>query len=106
MYIIQQSPAPGGAFPPIQSWQGATPPEGFDQWPDELERETFQQYSGFVVTTVARGVVKSYEPNLEAYEQWRAQQAGTDQEPEENPEGEVPSWSAMAEAVRQGVNGV
>ena len=72
MYIIPQSPSASGAFPPLQHWGGLTPPAGFDVWPDELEQDTFQQYNGFVVLTVVRGVVSSYEPNTEAWEAWRA----------------------------------
>ena len=68
MYIIPQSPSASGAFPPLQHWGGLTPPAGFDVWPDELEQDTFQQYNGFVVLTVVRGVVSSYQPNTEAWE--------------------------------------
>ena len=72
MYIIPQSPSASGAFPPLQHWGGLTPPAGFDVWPDELEQDTFQQYNGFVVLTVVRGVVSSYQPNTEAWESWQA----------------------------------
>ena len=68
MYIIPQSPSASGAFPPLQHWGGLTPPAGFDVWPDELEQGTFQQYNGFVVLTVVRGTVSSYQPNTEAWE--------------------------------------
>ena len=68
MYIIPQSPSASGAFPPLQHWGGLTPPAGFDVWPDELEQDTFQQYNGFVVLTVVRGTVASYQPNTEAWE--------------------------------------
>lgn len=104
MYIIQQSPGPDGAFSPIQSWQGAAPPDGFDQWPDDLERDTFQSYSGFVITTVVRGIVKSYQPNVGAFEKWKAEQGQVDPEPE--PVEDAPSWASMADALREGVNGV
>lgn len=74
MYIIPQSPSASGAFPPLQQWGGLTPPAGFDVWPDELEQDTFQQYNGFVVLTVVRGVVSSYQPNQPAFEAWQAEQ--------------------------------
>ena len=67
MYIIPQSPSASGAFPPLQHWGGLTPPAGFDIWPDELEQDTFQQYNGFVILTVVRGTVASYQPNTEAW---------------------------------------
>ena len=72
MQIIRETPNAAGGYPPIQPWPGLTPPAGFDVWPDELEQDTFQQYNGFVVLTVVRGVVSSYEPNTEAWEAWRA----------------------------------
>ena len=74
MYIIPHSPSASGAFPPLQHWGGLTPPAGFDVWPDELEQDTFQQYNGFVVLTVVRGTVSSYQPNTEAWESWQAEQ--------------------------------
>ena len=74
MYIIPQSPSASGAFPPLQHWGGLTPPAGFDVWPDELEQDTFQQYNGFVILTVVRGTVASYQPNQPAFEAWQAEQ--------------------------------
>ena len=74
MYIIPHSPSASGAFPPLQHWGGLTPPAGFDVWPDELEQDTFQQYNGFVILTVVRGTVSSYQPNTEAWESWQAEQ--------------------------------
>lgn len=101
MYIIPQSPSASGAFPPLQQWGGLTPPAGFDVWPDELEQDTFQQYNGFVILTVVRGVVSSYQPNTEAWESW---QASRPPEPEPQPASDVVTWSALAAAVREGVN--
>ena len=74
MLIIPQSPSQNGSYPPIQTWPGLTPPDGYDVWPDELEQDTFQQYNGFVVLTVVRGTVASYQPNTEAWEAWQAEQ--------------------------------
>lgn len=72
MQIIRETPNAAGGYPPIQPWPGLTPPDGYDVWPDELEQDTFQQYNGFVVLTVVRGVVSSYQPNTEAWESWQA----------------------------------
>src|SRR5699024_5254343 len=71
MLIIPQSPSQNGSYPPIQPWPGLTPPDGYDVWPDALEQDTFQQYNGFVVLTVVRGTVSSYQPNTEAWESWQ-----------------------------------
>lgn len=74
MLIIQQQPETSGAYPPIQAWPGTIPPDGYDVWPDDLETNTFQQYNGFVVLTVVRGMVSSYQPNTEAWGTWRESQ--------------------------------
>ena len=74
MYIIPQSPSASGAYPPIQHWGGLTPPAGFDVWPEELDTADFYAYNGFVVLTVVRGTVASYQPNTEAWESWQAEQ--------------------------------
>ena len=103
MYIIPQSPSASGAYPPIQHWGGLTPPAGFDVWPDALEQDTFQQYNGFVVLTVVRGVVSSYEPNTEAWEAWKAT---LPPEPEPGPAGDTPTYADMASAIKKGANSV
>ena len=103
MYIIPQSPSASGAFPPLQHWGGLTPPAGFDVWPDALEQDTFQQYNGFVVLTVVRGVVSSYEPNTEAWEAWKAT---LPPEPEPGPAGDTPTYADMASAIKKGANSV
>ena len=103
-FIIPQSPSQnGGSYPPIQPWPGLTPPAGFDVWPDELEQDTFQQYNGFVVLTVVRGVVSSYQPNTEAWESW---QASRPPEPEPGPAGDTPTYADMASAIKKGANSV
>ena len=72
MLIIPQSPSQNGSYPPIQQWPGLTPPDGYDVWPEELDTADFYAYNGFVVLTVVRGVVSSYQPNTEAWEAWQA----------------------------------
>ena len=47
-------------------------PEGYYKWPDTLDTAEFYQYNGFVTLTVVRGMVQSYEPNVEAWEAWKA----------------------------------
>ena len=103
MYIIPQSPSASGAFPPLQHWGGLTPPDGYDVWPEELEQGTFQQYNGFVVLTVVRGTVSSYQPNTEAWEAWKAT---LPPEPEPGPAGDTPTYADMASAIKKGANSV
>ena len=72
MQIIRETPNAAGGYPPIQTWPGLTPPDGYDVWPEELEQDTFQQYNGFVILTVVRGTVASCAPNQPAFEAWQA----------------------------------
>lgn len=72
MKIIAKTPAANGAYPPIQDWGGLVAPAGYYKWTDSLETDTFSQYNGFVTLTVVRGMVQSYEPNVEAWEAWKA----------------------------------
>lgn len=103
MYIIPQSPSASGAYPPIQHWDGLTPPAGFDVWPDALEQDTFQQYNGFVILTVVRGTVASYQPNAEAWEAWKST---LPPEPDPGPAGDTPTYADMASAIKKGANSV
>lgn len=73
MLIIPQSPSQNGSYPPIQPWPSLTPPDGYDVWPEELDTADFYAYNGFVILTVVRGTVSSYEPNTEAWEAWQGQ---------------------------------
>lgn len=73
MLIIPQSPSQNGSYPPIQPWPGLTPPDGYDVWPEELDTADFYAYNGFVILTVVRGTVSSYQPNAEAWEAWQGQ---------------------------------
>ena len=68
-------------------------------------RDTFQQYKGFVITTVVRGVVKSYQPNEAAYEAYMEQHPEETQEPETET-GEYVTWSQLADEIRKGINEV
>ena len=85
MKIISKEPAGNGAYPALQDWTGLVGPEGYYKWPDALETETFYQYNGFVILTVTRGIVQSYEPNVEAWEAWKE---SLDPEPEPGPTSE------------------
>lgn len=103
MYIIPRSPSASGAFPPLQQWGGLTPPDGYDVWPEELDTADFYAYNGFVILTVVRGTVSSYQPNAEAWESW---QASRHPEPEPGPAGDTPTYADMASAIKKGANSV
>lgn len=74
MLVVSKTPSEAGQYPAIQQSTSAGIPEGFYWWPDSLERETFYQYEGFVILTIARNTVASYVPNEEAYEARKASQ--------------------------------
>lgn len=99
MYILSKTKSEAGQYPAIQHHNGLTAPEGFYWWPDYLEQDTFEQYEGFVVLTVVRGTVSSYEPNTEAWEAWKATLP-----PQPEPASDYVTWTALSAAVREGVN--
>lgn len=71
MLIIAKEPAANGAYPPIQTWPGITPPNTHYQIKDGLNLSLFTQYNGFVYITVMRDIVVHMEPNYAAYEAWQ-----------------------------------
>lgn len=77
MLVINQTPTAEGQYDQILYFQNAEIPAGYYWWPDDLDQATFNQYEGFVVLTVARNTVISYQPNEEAYEAWQAQALDT-----------------------------
>lgn len=101
MLIIPQSPSQNGSYPPIQPWPGLVPPDGYDVWPEELDTADFYAYNGFVILSVVRGTVSSYQPNTEAWESWQASRP-----PEPEPTGNVPTYADMASAIKKGANSV
>ncbi len=74
--IIQKQPNPSGAYPALQSWDSPTPPDGYAIVQDAVDLSTFYEYNGFVVLSIETidGVdtVTAYEPNVEAWEAWKA----------------------------------
>ena len=67
-----------GAYNPIQTVGFSELPENCALWPDALDDADFYEYSGFVTLTIedVDGVpaVTGYEPNIEAWEAWKAGQ--------------------------------
>ena len=102
MRIIRKMPAENGAYPPLQDWSGLIAPAGYYRWPDGLDAQTFQDYNGFVVLTAVRGMVQSYQPDVEAWEAWKAT---LPPEPEPEPGGDLEARVTNLEtAISDGLN--
>ena len=69
MNIMPITPNESGAYPPIQSWNAPTPPDGYYQVADGIELSC----GGFGTLTVEDGIVIGFTPNAEAWEQWQAE---------------------------------
>ena len=103
MYILSKTKSEAGQYPAIQHHDGLTAPEGFYWWPDYLEQDTFEQHEGFIVPTIKRDTVASYEADAEAYEAWKEQQP-PDPGPDPGPDmSAYATWDALAAAYNEGV---
>ena len=77
MIIILKEAFENGGYSSIQTWEVSAPiPETHAVWSDALDTADFYAYNGFVVLTIETidGVdtVTAYEPNVEAWEAWKA----------------------------------
>lgn len=72
MNIIQKQPNPSGAYPPVQSWSGANPPDGYAELPNTLDTTDLYAHNGFVELTLANGKFDKIAPNLDAWAAWKA----------------------------------
>lgn len=107
IYIMPQTPSEDGQYQALQKWPRLTPPEGFYWWPDDLERDTFEAYEGFIIPVIKRGTVASYTANEEAYEAWKEAHPEPGPDPEPTPGGdEYATYSELGAAWREGVNSV
>ena len=68
MNIIQSKANPSGSRPPVQSWGGTEPPEGYLQVPDGVDSSAMQECGGFVTLTVEDGVLTAITGDKEAYQ--------------------------------------
>lgn len=93
MKYLNPTPNPSGAYPAPQS----NPFPGAIELTDE-QAATLVEYNGFVI--IEDGTVA---PNTEAWEAWKAEQAEL---PEPEPAEEPVTWSALAAAIKEGVNEV
>ena len=100
MKVINAAPATNGAYTPIQEWPGLVPPNGCCKWPDSLDTADFYAYNGFVTLTIVRGMVQSYQPNVEAWEAWKA---SLPPEPEPTPTVEE-RVASLETAIADGLN--
>lgn len=71
MFILNETPV-DGKYQDIVEWPGVKAPNGYLWWPDYLEKDTFEQYQGYVILEVARGTVVSCTPNQPAFQAWQA----------------------------------
>ena len=67
MLYINPTPFKEGAYSPPQSLKA----KGLINFPDEFLEE-FNNYNGFVSLTVEGDTVTAIEPNVEAWEEWKA----------------------------------
>lgn len=68
MNIIPKQPNPNGAYPPVQTWNGDTPPKGYY----EITADISKFYNGFIIPTIEDGKITSFICNSEAWETWKA----------------------------------
>lgn len=87
MNIIQKQTNPSGAYPPIQSWQGETPPGGYYEVADGVTLTD----GGFGAPTVENGIVTAFTGDATAFEAWKASL------PELTPPVDPPTTTDMAE---------
>lgn len=78
MYYIQSTPNPSGAYPAPQSTQAP----GLAAISDE-QVAVLVQYNGFVTLSLQDDTVTAVEPNLTAWEAWKASQPAEQVEPSE-----------------------
>lgn len=74
MNIIFKTPNLGGAYQPIQQRNITDVPDGYAVF--DIDTTQFYEYNGFVTLTIETvdgiDTVTAYEPNVEAWEAWKA----------------------------------
>ena len=98
--IIQKQPNPSGAYPAPQSWNRNVLPDGYATIADAVDMTDFYAYNGFVTLVVTDDVVTAYQPNIQAWEEWKAQQPEPRPEPKPEPTTEE-RVSALEEQLAQ-----
>ena len=77
MFIIKKIPDKDGRYF-IKSVNNSILSDDYVWWPDNLNKNIFYQYKGFILPTIKRGTVASYIPNEEAYKAWLETKSETD----------------------------
>ena len=72
MRIIQTISRANGGRPPIQSWTGDVPPEGYVIVPDTLDTSVFYDFMGFVTLELDGNTVTAMIGNQEALDAYKA----------------------------------
>lgn len=72
MIIMCRIPEENGGYSVMQSWSLSTVPEGYVKVPGHLDTSVFYEYNGFVTLTIEKDVVVGMEPNVAAWEAWKA----------------------------------
>lgn len=72
MRIIQTVSRANGGRPPIQSWTGDVPPEGYVIVPDTLDTSVFYDFMGFVTLELDGNTVTAMIGNQEALDAYKA----------------------------------
>ena len=72
MRIIQTISRANGGRPPIQSWTGDVPPEGYVIVPDTLDTSVFYDFMGFVTLELDGDTVTAMIGNQEALDAYKA----------------------------------
>lgn len=69
MNIIPMQPNESGAYLPVQSWDGATPPDGYL----EVAEGVTLTHGGFGTLTIENDVATAFTPDEAAWEAWQAE---------------------------------
>lgn len=69
--IIRLTPNPSGAYPPIQTWSGSTPPVGYAEV--NCDTSVFYEYRGFVTLLFEDDVVVGFTGNQTALDAYLAE---------------------------------
>lgn len=97
MNIILINARENGSRPPLQSWSGRTPPEGYAIVPADFDTSAFTEFRGFVDITVEGDTLTAMTGNQEALDAYLADHPDT---PEPEPQDDV--WTALDTAYSQG----
>lgn len=75
MNIVKLTPNASGGFPPIQTWSGNVPPEGYAEV--ACNTDVFYQFRGFVLSNVTDGVVTEFVGNQSALDAYLSEHPDT-----------------------------